>query len=405
MAFLSGVHNRNPAGRELMVKSRVRLLLCILLLASAGLGTVGCNHIALTSPAPMVMSATDLGAIPTNPDILGRDGGYSALFQGESVWIYGDTFLAHPNAENFTLISDSWSYTSDLTAENGISGFKEQLDSVGAPTMVLPETAAEQAFNAAHNVNNCQQQPCGARWALWPASIVVDPATGQALVFYGLVYAVPGSFNFSQIGSSVATWQNLEATPQRPTLNPPVVADHPDLLFNANEPTFGSASLISAGMLYVYGCEIPSSSTDKGCRLAKVAPANVQNRGAWTYYAGSGNWSSQLADAVPVFNGDGILSVAWNNYLQQYIAVFSEPFSQNVLMRTAPSPEGPWSVAVVAFMAMQPASGNVYDAHAHPEYDADGGQTIYVSYSRSAPAPFTSEVRLVEVQLAKPSAQ
>ena len=74
-------------------------------------------------------------------------------------------------------------------------------------------------------------------------------------------------------------------------------------------------------------------------------------------------------------------------------------------MRTAPSPEGPWSVAVVAFMAMQPASGNVYDAHAHPEYDADGGQTIYVSYSRSTPAPFTSEVRLVEVQLAKPSAQ
>jgi hypothetical protein len=26
---------------------------------------------------------------------------------------YGDTFLAKPNAGDFTLISDSWSYTSD----------------------------------------------------------------------------------------------------------------------------------------------------------------------------------------------------------------------------------------------------------------------------------------------------
>jgi hypothetical protein len=49
--------------------------------------------------------------IPTNPDILGRDGGYSALFGGYSVWLYSDTFLAKPNAENFTLISNSWSYS------------------------------------------------------------------------------------------------------------------------------------------------------------------------------------------------------------------------------------------------------------------------------------------------------
>jgi hypothetical protein len=55
---------------------------------------------------------------------------------------------------------------------------------------------------------------------------------------------------------------------------------------------------------------------------------------------------------------------------------------------------------------MQPAQGgNVYDAHAHSEYDANGGQTIYVTYSRSTPAPFTSEVRLVAVQLARNTAQ
>jgi hypothetical protein len=376
-----------------------------LLLSIAGFETSGCDSVSIPAPSLKIVSVKDLGTLPTNPEILGRDGGYSALFQGYSVWLYGDTFLAQPNAEDFTLISDSWSYTSDLKAQDGITGFQEPLDSAGAPTMILPETPAEQAFNAAHNSNNCQQQPCGARWALWPASVVVDPVSGQALVFYSLVYALPGNFNFQSVGSSVATWQNIVEQPQRPNINPPVVAAHPDLLFNQNEPGFGSASLISGGVLYLYGCGSPTNGSDKGCRLGKVAPANVLDRSVWSFYAGNGNWSSQIGDAVPVFSGDNILSVSWNNYLQQYVAVYSAPLSQDVMMRTAPGPAGPWSLAITAFTAMRPASGNVYDALAHSEYDANGGQTIYVTYSRSTPAPFTSEVRLVSIQLARTGAQ
>ena len=385
---------------------RLRPLFCILLLLLGGFVISGCGSLSGLSPNLSIVSVQDLGTLPTNSDILGRDGGYSALFQGHSVLVFGDTFLANPNAGDFTLISDSWSYTSDLTAQSGISGFQEPLDSAGAPAMLLPEMPAEQAFNVAHNVNNCQQQPCGARWALWPESIAVDPATGHALVFYMLLSALPGGFNFQSVGSSVATWQSLQQQPQRPTINPPVVPAHPDLLFNQNEPTFGSASLIVNGMLYVYGCGNPANSLDKSCWLGKVTPANVLDRSAWSYYAGSGKWSSHITDAVPVFIGNNILSVSWNTYLQQYIAVYSAPISKNVMNRTASSPEGPWSLAIAAFTAMQPAQGgNVYDAHAHSEYDANGGQTIFVTYSRSTPAPFTSEVRLASIQLARPASQ
>jgi hypothetical protein len=70
-------------------------------------------------------------------------------------------------------------------------------------------------------------------------------------------------------------------------------------------------------------------------------------------------------------------------------------------LRTAPRPEGPWSREVTAFVAMQPTSGNVYDARAHAEYDLNGGQTIFVTYSRST-GEFTSEVRLVSVELQRP---
>jgi len=140
-------------------------------LQAAFVGVAGCGVNLAPAPSLTVVNVKDLGTIPTNDDVLGRDGGYSALFQGQSVWLYGDTFLAQPNAENFSLISDSWSYTSGLNAAHGISGFQQPIDSAGAPTMLLPETAAEAAFNAAHNRSNCQQHPaardgrCG--WRPW----------------------------------------------------------------------------------------------------------------------------------------------------------------------------------------------------------------------------------------------
>jgi hypothetical protein len=107
---LSSIASALPWGRSL------RGVWLVLLLA---LGLPGFNSNPGPRPDLMVVNVTDLGTIPTNPDILGRDGAYSAAFQGYSVWLYGDTFLANPNAEGFTLISDSWSFTSDLNAQDG----------------------------------------------------------------------------------------------------------------------------------------------------------------------------------------------------------------------------------------------------------------------------------------------
>ena len=381
-----------------MNSSRLTLVCCLSLILTA---VSACNSNPGAPPSTTVASASDLGAIQTNPDIVGRDGAYSAIFQGNSVWLFGDTFLANRDASGRTLISDSWSFTTALTAQDGIGGFEERLDSAGAPTMILQETPAEQAYNQAHTGHPCQQQPCGARWALWPAAIVVDRVSNQALVFYMVVNARPGSFNFQGYGSSVAIWQDFQGLPQRPTFNPPLDADHPDLMFGQSDPSFGSAAFIDNGRLYVYGCHTPNNTGDQGCRLAKVAPATVQDRTTWMFYTGNSNWSSQISDAVSIIPDGNIMSVAWNDYLQQYLAIYSPPFSQNVVLRTARNPEGPWSASVTAFVAMQPVSGNVYDAHAHPEYDANDGQTTYVTYSRSTGA-LSSEVRLVSLQLHRP---
>jgi hypothetical protein len=223
------------------------VLVLVLCLSACNMTSSGSSSSG-SPPDLSVVQVSDLGTIATNPDILGRDGAYSTLFQGNSVWLYGDTFLANANADNFTLISDSWSFTTDLNAQDGIAGFQEKLDSAGAPTMILPETAEEQAFNEAHNPNNCQQQPCGARWALWPSSIVVDPVQNRALIFYMLVSSLPGNFNFQGVGNSVATWQSLSSRSHRPTFNPPIVAGYPDLMFTQDEPGFGSAAFVRSGI-------------------------------------------------------------------------------------------------------------------------------------------------------------
>ena len=385
---------------------RRREATAVLLLTSfLALGMSGCSLFSGSSGPPpdvSIVQAKDLGVIPTNPNILGRDGANSALFQGQSVWLYSDTFLAKPDVQDRTLISDSWSFTtSDFNAQTGLSGFQERLDSTGAPTMILPETASEQAFNQLHNVNNCQAQPCGARWALWPSSIVVNPADGSALIFYSVISVLPGAFNFQSIGNSVATWQNLQSQPVRLVQNPAIVAGHPDVMFPANQPEFGDASFISNGVLYAYGCGIPANTGDRGCRLGKVDPSRAQDLNAWAFYAGNGNWSSHVGDAISLFDGGG--SISWNSFLQRHVAVYSGVFTQKVMIRTSPNPEGPWSGEAVAFVAMSPSSGNVFDAHAHAEYDVKGGQTIYVSYSRSTPAPFSSEERLVSLTLERPS--
>ena len=317
------------------------------------------------------------------------------MFGGNSVWLYGDTFLVNPNAQGQTLISDSWAWTTSFDATPGIA-FQERQDSVGAPTMILKLSPAEQAFNAAHAGNPCQRQPCNARWALWPGAIVSDTTRNRALIFYQLVSAAPGNFNFHAVGYSVASWQTFAGLPQRPSINPQ--AEHPDLLFGPNDPAFGAAALVVGDTLYAYGCT--SADLSVACKLGRVALGSETDLTAWTYFAGNGKWSSQLSDAIAVFTGNNFMNVSWNSYLQQYVAVYNSPLSTPVMMRTAPKPEGPWSREVRAFTALAPADGGrpVSDAQAHPEFNANGGQTMFVTYSHATGA-FSSEFHLVSVQL------
>ncbi len=357
----------------------------------------GCAHSELPEAEAAVVGVTDMGSLETNANIRGRDGGYSAAFKGKSVWLYGDTVIGVADEKGRTWLNNSWSYTDDFDASNGIAGFKERLDSIGAPTEFFPQTATEKIFNDAHYGANCAVPVCGARWAVWPGVIVSDELRNRALIFYEVIYAEPGDMNFEGFGKGIAVWTSLDEPPQRLTVSASV--DHPDIIFSDNEPSFGSAAAVVGEELYVYGCDLESMR--KPCKLAKVPLADALDRFKWKYYAGGAAWSDKIADAVAVMNGNDIMTVYYNAYLQRYVAVFSQPMDTAVMLRTSSSPEGPWSAAQKLFDAKAPVDSEwVYDALAHPEYDEENGRFIYVTYSR-ATGFLASERRLVRIELAE----
>ena len=357
---------------------------------------------AASEPLPVVAIASvrELGPIETSGTILMRDCGYSAQVGGKSVWLFGDTLLDFANEDNTGMLCNSWSSTYDVDAGDGLAGFEERVDDVGAPVPFFPLTEQEQAFNAAHAGTACAEEPCHARWSIWPGTMVVDDLRQLVFAFYHKVYSEVGEFNFRHVGHSIAVWRDLSETAERPVFS--YYDEYPTLFFAEDRDGFGSAAVLVGEDLYVYGCEMLAGDIVKPCRLARVLLADILDREAWAFYAGDGDWSADIGDAAVVFYGNNMMSVFYNEYIGQYMTIYSQPMDTRVVLRTAPSPAGPWSEPLDVFIAEPAVSskGWIYDALAHPQYAEGGGQTIYITYTRQT-GPAASEMRQIAVVLEK----
>ena len=345
------------------------------------------------------VSAADIGVIANDPEVLTRDCGYSARYRDRSIWFFGDTILKAPNADNQRILCNSWSLTHDQDAADGVTGFQPPVDEIGSSISLVPLTEAERRFNLRHQGKECLEPPCGTRWAIWPGTIAVDQEAKVAYVFYHKVLVETGDFNYTSVGHSIAILEDIDGQADRPDFS--LYEDYPTLMFSEERDGFGSAAVLVGRQLYVYGCELQLEGILKPCRLARVAIDKILERDAWQFYQGQGTWSYDLSAATTVFHGNDMMSVFYNEHLSRYIAIYSQPLSTRVMMRTAERPEGPWSQASELFDGRKSAGswGWIYDALAHPELSTDNGKTTYITYSRNT-GPFKSEFRLVAVELA-----
>jgi len=356
------------------------------------------RDIARANAELYVSSIRHMGNVRVNPMILMRDAGFSARFQGKSVWLFGDTVLENPNTQNRKMISNSLSTTFDFDAGDGIDGLSEYVDTVGAPTTFFSYTEEEKAFNRRNAGDACTEEPCTTRWHIWPGTILVDGDKDWAYVFYRKILIDRGILNFHHVGHSIAVWKGLSNEPERPAFN--YVKSYPTLFWSEDEPAFDSAAVVLGDEAFVYGCELDERSLTKPCHLARVPLANILDRSAWSFYRGKDNWSSNVIHSQEIFNGNDMMSVFFNAHIDRFVAIYSEPLGATAMLRTAAHPKGPWSAPteLITVEAPENVYGWVYDFLAHPELSQDDGRTIYITYSQSIDEKHT-QLKLVAVEV------
>ena len=326
------------------------------------------------APSPAM---TDLGALSKPGVVTARDGGAAALIGGQMLWTFGDSLMTVTGADGFTYRSSTAAWGAP-----GARALSEALDATGAPFQLLPYSADEATYNHANGPME--------RYALWPGSVTSAPDGGGAWIFYQRLMVHPGALNYEALDVGLA----------RLAPGSTVAARDPSPLFAAPTPAFALGGVVNAddGFLYLYGCDSVSGQLDSVCRVGRADAGDAADATAWHAWDGTA-WTADLTRAAVVLHGPpGDLSVSFNQYLGAFIAVYSGIFSDDVWLRSAPRPEGPWSEPRKLFTALAPSAGNDYAAKEHPELAQDGGRTLIVSYARPT-GTFDEEVRLSSVTL------
>jgi hypothetical protein len=340
-----------------------------------------------------------MGTVTQDPVVQGRDGTYSAQLGSDSVWLFNDTTLTVDNASGENFFSNSLSWATNLDATNGITLNGNYVDSSGYPTTFMPFLPWELEYNSEHagSGTNCQVQPCGAEFAIWPGPLVPDPARNRALILYGEIWRSPTYSGWINIGEGIAVWQSGKIT--RPVINPGTTYD--TLMWTGTDVGFTSGWVVVGETLYTYGNQ--SEFLAENTQIAQVPLASATTASAWTYYAGNNTWSSSAANAVTVFNGGAAgSSIFYDNFLGMYVAIYSGVEDNNLYYNVSYEPWGPWSAATQFYTGLPGYENNVdYAALAHPEFSQGNGQTQFVTYVQTT-GFLAQDLQLLKVVFAPP---
>jgi hypothetical protein len=121
-----------------------------------------------------------------------------------------------------------------------------------------------------------------------------------------------------------------------------------------------------------------------GVKLARVAPQNIENLGAYQYFggmvAGQPTWIASEFSAPQIIEPMvGEMSVMYNQALGAWTMLYTSHENYAIEVRQAPNPWGPWSEPI------EVASGwdypQLYGSYMNPLWVEDGGRSIYFTMS------------------------
>ena len=313
-------------------------------------------HAQTIPPIPKVISVTPLGTVTQNPVIYGRDGTFSALVTGQSVWTFGDTPMSVPGVLGNYWDDNSLSWTTNLDASQGINLNHDLLDSTGPPAEYLPYLPWESQFNYEHDNNHCTVQPCSAEFAMWDGPVINDPARNRVLFYYyELFRGVKGMKGWDTVGAGIAVYTPGKGI-TRPIENPG--SKYPTLMWGQKDQEYNSGALVVGDILYSYGCA--AGFLVQNCMVAQVPLADALDISQWTYYAGNNTWSTNPSDAVVIFQGGAAANqVFYNAYLGEYMNILNPALNNDMYFMVASTPSGPWSAPTFLFKGETPYTGSL----------------------------------------------
>ena len=317
------------------------------------------------------MSGADLGIMWDN----GQTGAGNQILMA-----FGDTF------GNCSVPGQEWrSNTLFRSADHNLA------DGISVPDPVYGNIYGGSPVTAARP--NFSRQVI-ASMGLSPQEATVIPTTGIAIGTTQYVdfmsvaaWGNPGSWstNFSAIAVSNdngETW-----TVPQSSVRQSWFFSAPSLFFTANTYIWGyqnfqqGAFVRSDGYLYAFG-----TGPGRGgmAFLSRVKENAITNVWAYEYYSLFGWIPACPFCAIPViWDATSEMSVAWNAYLNKFIVLYTNAFN-NVVMRTADKPEGPWSnpTTLVTFASMP----GLYAPFIHPW---SSGRDLYFNLSMWGPYSVT----------------
>jgi hypothetical protein len=291
--------------------------------------------------------------------ILAQDGAYSIAVGSSSLWLFGDTFYGDKEIAGGTSNSAAWSR--DPNASDGLS-LKAVLAPDGKPAPALEHDPAERQASI----------------RLWPGHGIF--LAGRTYLYYSIVRpGKEGPLDLAHLGQGLARWKEPAGPFER-------LRDSGRREFwSAREPALGLAVLDGRdGFLYIYG---RAQRPPYGLFLARVRPAKIERRSAYEYASirdGKTRWRSTLESALPLFeDAPPEASVSYNPFLRRYLMLYARFLEQDVVVRTAGEPWGPWTAPSRIYecpRSVHPPQGtSCYAAKEHPQFVGPGGETVYFS--------------------------
>lgn len=302
--------------------------------------------------------------------IRGQDGGTTNVIDGRSYWTFGDTIL-----QDGGFLPNNIGVSTDTNPDDCLD-IQRKTDPSGQAAPLLTKRDDE---------------------------VTVWPAAGQVSVQPGVVHFLfnsvansdyrTGTYEFHRIGLAKFDPGHPDAT--RVIDNLIDASAFPGQAFSLTPAT---DMLVSGGYVYIY------FAVDWNVRVGRVPEGSIEDKAAYRYWDGA-SWVEDVAKSVDILRtagGQQAFNVTYNGYLRKWTAMYSTNTLTTVAMAYADAPEGPFTDETLIIDCPQellrsaPARARAlvfpqirnsyicYHATQHPEFDKNGGQTMYLTYGNIA---------------------